>query len=160
MPLRTSALRTLGAYANVFAVESFMDELAAAPASIRSRSASRISRIRARKAVIEAAAKAADWKPGEKGDGTRGRGFAFATLQDDRPPMWRSSSISSSIATAARSRCRAPGRRSMPGRSSIPDGLINQIEGGIVQSTSWTLHEQVRFDKSGILSQIGTPTRS
>ena len=33
-----------------------------------------------------------------------------------------------------------------------PDGLINQIEGGIVQSTSWTLHEQVRFDKSGILS--------
>ena len=30
MPLRTSALRTLGAYANVFAIESFMDELAAA----------------------------------------------------------------------------------------------------------------------------------
>jgi nicotinate dehydrogenase subunit B len=27
-PLRTSALRSLGAYANVFAIESFMDELA------------------------------------------------------------------------------------------------------------------------------------
>jgi CO/xanthine dehydrogenase Mo-binding subunit len=34
-----------------------------------------------------------------------------------------------------------------------PDGLTNQIEGGIVQSTSWTLHEQVRFNKNGILSQ-------
>ena len=30
MPIRVSALRTLGAYANVFALESFMDELAAA----------------------------------------------------------------------------------------------------------------------------------
>src|SRR5437762_3313305 len=34
-----------------------------------------------------------------------------------------------------------------------PDGLRNQIEGGIIQSTSWTLHEQVRFDKSGITSR-------
>ena len=34
-----------------------------------------------------------------------------------------------------------------------PDGLTNQIEGGIIQSASWTLHEQVRFDKSGILSR-------
>jgi CO/xanthine dehydrogenase Mo-binding subunit len=34
-----------------------------------------------------------------------------------------------------------------------PDGLTNQIEGGVIQSTSWTLHEQVQFDRSGILSQ-------
>ena len=34
-----------------------------------------------------------------------------------------------------------------------PDGLTNQIEGGIIQSTSWTLHEQVRFDRNGILSR-------
>ena len=37
--MRVSALRTLGAYANVFAIESFMDELAARPAPIRWRSA-------------------------------------------------------------------------------------------------------------------------
>jgi hypothetical protein len=36
MPLRTSSLRSLGGYVNVFAIESFMDELAAAPAAIRS----------------------------------------------------------------------------------------------------------------------------
>ena len=34
-----------------------------------------------------------------------------------------------------------------------PDGLTNQIEGGIIQSASWTLHEQVRFDKNGIQSR-------
>ena len=34
-----------------------------------------------------------------------------------------------------------------------PDGLTNQIEGGIVQSASWTLNEQVRFDRNGILSR-------
>src|SRR5262249_34555776 len=34
-----------------------------------------------------------------------------------------------------------------------PDGLINQIEGGIVQSASWTLYEEVRFDKNSILSR-------
>ena len=34
-----------------------------------------------------------------------------------------------------------------------PDGLANQIEGGIVQSTSWTLHEAVRFDRNGITSR-------
>ena len=34
-----------------------------------------------------------------------------------------------------------------------PDGLINQIEGGIIQSTSWTLHEAVRFDRNRITSR-------
>ena len=34
-----------------------------------------------------------------------------------------------------------------------PDGLTNQIEGGIIQSTSWTLYEEVRFDKNGIQSR-------
>jgi CO/xanthine dehydrogenase Mo-binding subunit len=34
-----------------------------------------------------------------------------------------------------------------------PDGLINQIEGGIVQSLSWTLKEQVTWDEGGITSR-------
>ena len=44
MPLRVSALRTLGAYGNVFAIRSFIDELAAAARPIRWRSGWRISR--------------------------------------------------------------------------------------------------------------------
>jgi nicotinate dehydrogenase subunit B len=73
-PVRTSALRSLGAYANVFAIESFMDELAAAagidPVEFR---LAHIQDERER-AVIEAVARAAAWKPGEKGDGRHGRG--------------------------------------------------------------------------------------
>ena len=69
MPIRTSALRTLGAYANVFAIESFMDELAAAagvdPVAFR---LAHMKDARAR-AVIEKVAAMANWKPGEKGDG-------------------------------------------------------------------------------------------
>ena len=81
-PIRTSALRTLGAYANVFALESFMDELAAAagvdPVAFRL-AHSKDPRARA---VIEAVAKAANWKPGEKGNGIRGRGIAFARYKN------------------------------------------------------------------------------
>src|SRR5256885_12339747 len=78
MPIRVSALRTLGGYANVFALESFMDELAAAagvdPVAFR---LAHLKDERER-AVIEAVAKAAAWKPGEKGDGRRGRGIGYA----------------------------------------------------------------------------------
>src|SRR5207247_7764328 len=78
MPIRVSALRTLGAYTNVFALESFMDELAAAagqdPVAFR---LAHMKDPRAR-AVIEAVAKKAAWKDGEKGDGRRGRGIGFA----------------------------------------------------------------------------------
>src|SRR2546430_17191374 len=78
MPIRVSALRTLGAYANVFALESFMDELAAAagqdPVAFR---LAHMKDPRAR-TVIETAAKKAGWNDGEKGRGARGRGIGFA----------------------------------------------------------------------------------
>jgi len=152
MPVRTSALRTLGAYANVFAIESFMDELAAAagadPVAFRL-AHTRDPRARA---VIEAAAKAANWKTGEKGNGTRGRGFGFA--------KYKTTATYNAVIVEVEID-RASGVVKVPrvwtavdsGQIINPDGLINQIEGGIVQSTSWTLHEAVRFDKNGILSR-------
>src|SRR5262249_56040652 len=77
-PIRTSALRTLGGYANVFALESFVDELAALagadPVEFRLR---HLKDVRAR-AVVEAAARRAGWQPSARGDGMRGRGLAFA----------------------------------------------------------------------------------
>ncbi len=82
MPIRMSALRGLGAYANVFALESFMDELAAAagadPVEFRLR---HMKDPRAR-AVIETCAQKAGWKPGQKGDGAHGRGIAFAKYKN------------------------------------------------------------------------------
>ena len=34
-----------------------------------------------------------------------------------------------------------------------PNGIANQVEGGIIQSLSWTLKEEVKFDKTSVLSR-------
>jgi nicotinate dehydrogenase subunit B len=152
MPLRVSALRTLGAYANVFALESFMDELAAAVG--RDPIAFRLAHLKDPRArtVIEAAARKASWREGEKGDGTRGRGIGFAKYKN----------LSTYVAVVAEVEIdRSTGTIRVPrafaaadaGQIINPDGLLNQIEGGIIQSTSWTLHEAVRFDRNGITSR-------
>ena len=152
MPIRVSALRTLGAYANVFALESFMDEIATAagadPVAFR---LAHLKDPRAR-AVIEAVARKAGWKAGEKGDGTRGRGIGFAKYKN----------LACYVAVVAEVLVdRATGLVSVPqtwaavdsGLIINPDGLTSQIEGGIIQSVSWTLKEEVRFDKNGILAR-------
>jgi nicotinate dehydrogenase subunit B len=149
MPIRVSALRTLGAYANVFALESFMDELVAAagadPVAFR---LAHMKDPRAR-AVIEAVAKKAQWKEREKGDGTRGRGIGFAKYKN----------LACYVAVVAEVEVdRTSGTVRVPrtwaavdsGLIINPDGLTNQMEGGIIQSVSWTLKEEVRFDRDGI----------
>jgi CO/xanthine dehydrogenase Mo-binding subunit len=152
MPLRVSALRTLGAYANVFALESFIDELALAagadPVAFR---LAHLTDPRA-KAVIEAAARRADWKPKERGGEGRGRGIGFAKYKN----------LASYVAVIAEVEVdRGSGMVRVPrafaavdaGLIINPDGLTNQVEGGIIQSTSWTLKEEVRFTPDGIVSR-------
>lgn len=151
MPVRTSALRTLGAYANVFALESFMDEVATAagvdPVEFRLR---HMKNPRAR-AVIELAAQKAGWKAGEKGSGTRGRGIAFAQYKNlaaycavvAEVTIDRASNVRVTRAVAAVD----------AGLAINPDGIVNQIEGGIIQSASWTLKEQVKFDRQRITTR-------
>jgi CO/xanthine dehydrogenase Mo-binding subunit len=151
-PLRTSALRTLGGYANVFALESFVDELAAAagadPVEFRLR---HTTDTRAR-AVIEAAAQRAGWRASARGDGSRGRGFAFAKYKN----------LACYCAVVADAEIdRATGRVRVTrvvsavdaGQIVNPDGVVNQIEGGIIQSTSWTLKESVRFDRTRVTTR-------
>lgn len=152
MPLRVSALRTLGAYANVFAIESFMDELAAAagadPIEFRVR---HLSDPRA-KAVIEAAAKSAGWRASAKATGARGRGIGFAHYKNHATYVAVVAEVEVNRETSAvrvlKAFCAADA-----GQIVNPDGLKNQMEGGIVQSTSWTLKEQVKFDRERILSR-------
>jgi len=152
MPLRVSALRTLGAYTNVFAIESFMDELAVAteqdPAAFR---LAHLSDRRARE-VLEVVTRRAAWKAGEKGDGVRGRGIAFAKYKN----------LATYVAVIAEveidrksARIRVPRAFAAADAGQIInlDGLANQIEGGMIQSTSWTLHEAVRFDRDGVTSR-------
>jgi nicotinate dehydrogenase subunit B len=152
MPLRVSALRTLGAYANVFAIESFMDELALAagddPVAFRR---AHLNDPRAR-TVIETVAKKAGWKPGERSGGGKGRGIGFAKYKN----------LATYVAVIADVEVDSgSGKVSVPrawaavdsGLIINPDGLANQIEGGIIQSTSWTLHEEVKFGPTGIKSR-------
>lgn len=151
MPIRVSALRTLGAYANVFAIESFMDEMAllakADPVAFR---LAHLKDPRA-KAVIERVAAMADWKPGEAGNLSRGRGLAFAKYKNLATYV---AVVADVEIDPASGKVRVPQVWAAADSGLIvnPDGLRNQIEGGIVQSTSWTLYEHVRFDKGGIKS--------
>jgi CO/xanthine dehydrogenase Mo-binding subunit len=144
-PLRTSALRTLGGYGNVFAAESFVDELAAAagadPVEFRLR---HLKDPRAR-AVIEAAAQRAGWQPGAKGDGKTGRGFAYSRYKN----LGCYVALVADVAVEPRSGrvrlIRAVAAVDV-GQIVNPDGVVNQIEGGIIQSASWTLKEEIKFD--------------
>ena len=151
-PLRTSALRTLGGYANVFALESFVDELAAAagvdPVEFRLRHA-KDERIRA---VIEAAARRAGWRAGAAADGGRGRGFAFARYKNLAAYCAVVADVEVERGTGRVRVTRAVSAVDA-GQIVNPDGVVNQIEGGIIQSTSWTLKESVRFDRTRVTTR-------
>ncbi len=148
-PLRASALRSLGAHANVLAIESFLDEIAATsgtdPVEFRLRY---LKDARAR-AVIEAVARAAGWRACEQGDGTRGRGIGFARYKN----LGSYVAIIAEVAVAEEVRVTQAWAAVDVGQIINPDGVKNQIEGGIIQATSWTLKEQVRYDRERVLSR-------
>jgi len=147
MPLRVSALRTLGAYMNIFAIESFMDELAAAaradPVEFRLR---HLSDPRAR-AVIEAAIKSMG--NAKKNEGTVGRGLGFGRYKN----MSAWCAVVAEVEVAEKIRVRRVCAAVDAGEVVNPDGLKNQIEGGIVQAISWTLKEALRWDRERLLSR-------
>ena len=149
LPMRVSSLRALGAYANVFALESFMDELAAAsgsdPVDYRLK---HMKDPRAR-AVMELAAEKSGWKPGVISDGTIGRGFAFAQYKNRAGYF----AIAVELELDQGIRVRRAVAAIDVGQVINPDGVINQNEGGIIQAISWTLKEQVRFDHERITSR-------
>ena len=149
MPIRVSALRSLGAFANVFAIESFMDELAAA-ASIDPIEF-RLQHLKDARAcaVIEAVAKAARWTTREKGDGVRGRGIGFARYKNRSAYC----AVIAEVDAGERLCVKRVIAAVDAGQVINPDGLVNQIEGGIVQAISWTLHEQVVWDRERVLAR-------
>jgi nicotinate dehydrogenase subunit B len=149
LPLRVSSLRSTGGYANLFAIESFMDELAAAagadPVEFRLRN---LNDPRAR-AVIELATSKANWQPGAVSDGMTGRGMAFARLRN----RYAYFAVVVDIGLDPDLHVKRVVAAIDVGQAINPDGVINQTEGGIMQAISWTLKEQVRFDKGGIISR-------
>ena len=150
-PLRTSSQRGLGAYANIFAIESFMDELARVadtdPVEFHLR---HLTDERAR-AVIEKAAQMADWGAARGTDLDRGTGLGFLRYKNN----------ASYVATIVELRVnRSAGKIFLEkgiiacdaGQIVNPDGVANQLEGALLQAASWTLREQVNYDEQGITS--------
>jgi nicotinate dehydrogenase subunit B len=150
MPIRTSALRTLGAQGNVFAIESFLDELAAErgedPVDFRLR---HLSDPRAQD-VIRSVAKRTNWKP--KQQAGRGYGLGFARYKNTGAYCAVVAEIEGAEDISVKRLTIAVD----VGEAINPDGVINQIEGGAIQATSWVLKEQVRFDHERITSNAWT----
>ncbi|MCV7422498.1 xanthine dehydrogenase family protein molybdopterin-binding subunit [Mycobacterium yunnanensis] len=147
MPLRTSALRSLGAFVNVFAIESFMDELAVAagrdPVEYR---LAHLEDPRGR-AVLEAAAQRAGWAQRVAVE-SRGVGVAYA--------RYKNTSAYCAVVAEVEATSEVRVRRLVvvvdAGLVVNPDGAENQIEGGAIQATSWALKERVRFDDRSVTS--------
>jgi len=147
MPIRTSSLRSLGAHLNVFAIESFMDELAAA--AVADPVAFRLAHLtdpRARQVLIEAA-RMAGWDTRGSRDGI-GYGTGVARYKGAAGYCAAVAEVEADTDIQVRRLWLAVD----VGRVINPDGVINQVEGGAVQSSSWTLCEQVRFDRDRVMS--------
>jgi nicotinate dehydrogenase subunit B len=139
MPLRVSALRSLGAHMNVFSIESFMDELAAAagadPIAFR---LAHLDDARARD-VIAATGRRFGWDAWRR-EPWRGRGVAFARYKN----LGAYCAVALEVTVEPLTGAVAVGKVVSAvdsGQAVSPDGIRNQIEGAIVQSLSWTMME-------------------
>ena len=143
-PLRTSSLRSLGAHMNVFAIESFMDELAFAagvdPVEFRRRHLAHDKHaIRVLDAVL-------DLSGGVQGP----RGMAIARYKNIQCCV--AIVIEVIVSDDASVTVQRVWIAADAGRAVDPDGLVNQLEGGTVQALSWCLKEAVTFDAEGVTS--------
>lgn len=147
VPIRTSTLRGLGAQANVFAIESMIDDMAAGagedPVAYR---LSLLGDPRSR-AVVEAAAAMAGWDRGERSDG-RALGFGFGRYKNLSAYM----AAVAEVEVEEEVRLKRIWAAVDAGLVINPDGALNQVEGGIIQAASWTLKEQLRFDGGEVVS--------
>jgi CO/xanthine dehydrogenase Mo-binding subunit len=157
-PLRISNLRAPGKIANVFAVESFTDELASAagadPVAFRRRGLADPRAL----AVIDRAAQMIGWQarpspsPQAGRSGTlEGRGFAYMRYKQAENYVAMAMEVAVERATGKVAVRRVVCAHDC-GLVVNPDALRNQIEGCIVQTLSRALHEEVRFDRSRVTS--------
>lgn len=151
MPLRGSSMRSLGGYLNVLSIESVMDELAIRskqdPVSFRLR---HMEDPRARE-VIETAASRFGWPMRVKSSDGTGFGFGFARYKNLE--AWCAVAVEIEVQRQTGVvRVRRVVAAVDTGQVVNPDGIRNQIEGGILQSLSWTLFEQVTFDRTRVTS--------
>jgi CO/xanthine dehydrogenase Mo-binding subunit len=153
--LRTGYMRNVFRGYNIFALESFMDELAEQagidPVEFR---LAHLADERA-VAVLKAATDAAAWTPHVGKSGT-GIGVSFALYAgEDAPSGTYLAYVAEVDVDAATGGVRV---RKMTcaidcGLIINPDGLTNQVEGGVIQAMSWTMHEQISFDRKMVTNR-------
>jgi CO/xanthine dehydrogenase Mo-binding subunit len=152
LPLRISALRSLGAYLNVFAVESFMDELAAKakadPVDFRLK---HVADPRA-KDVIKMAADKFGWAKAKSLPPYHGRGFAYARYETVKAYFAMAVEVEVDPYSGQIRVVRAVAAVDS-GNAANPNGIQNQIEGCILQAASWTLYESVDYSQTEITSR-------
>lgn len=150
MPLRVSSTRGLGAYANVMAVEQFMDELAHAAGADPVEYRLRYLKDERCRDVLTKCAEAfgwADYKPAKN----RGRGIAFARYKNYAAMTAVALEIEVTPRNGRVRVIRAVAANDA-GHIVNPTGIENQIEGGLIQSLSWSLKEEVKFDDTRVTS--------
>jgi len=156
-PLRPSNIRAPGKVANCFAVESFVDELAAQarmdPLAFRLRDLSDPRGIE----VIRRVARMMDWKPGPSpaarsgGGVAAGRGMAYIHYKNNETFVAVAMEVDVDRASgeiAVRRVCCAHDC----GLMINPDTVRAQVEGNILQTLSRTLYEETTFDRSRVTS--------
>jgi CO/xanthine dehydrogenase Mo-binding subunit len=152
MPLRVSALRGLGAYMNVFAIESFMDEIAQAqgedPIEFRIRHLDDQRAIGVLEKLREQML-AADF---DVADSSAAVGIAMAQYKNAGAYCAVAMRVIVDSATGKINLERALCAVDI-GLVINPDGAINQIEGGVIQSSSWTIKEQLQLGHTGSASK-------
>ena len=149
LPLRVSALRTLGAYANVFAIESFMDELASIneidPLDFR------LKHLRDDRAIhlLKTLGKETDWYNQQMKDGC-GRGMGFARYKNTK--CYAAVIVELEVDDYGNINLQKAFIFADAGQIIDRNGLKSQLEGGFIQSASWTLKEEVKFEGEEVLS--------
>lgn len=147
-PVRVSALRSLGAHANVFAIECLMDELSEVsdqdPVAFRLK---HLADPRARH-VVQKVAEMSNWHArGNAGSGI-GYGMAYGRYKNKAGYC----ALVAQVEVSERVKVRKVWACVDAGKVVHLDGLRNQIEGGILQAISWSLHESVQWSDQGINS--------
>ncbi|MBV8427874.1 MAG: xanthine dehydrogenase family protein molybdopterin-binding subunit [Hyphomicrobiales bacterium] len=151
-PLRPSNIRAPGKIANIFAVESFTDELAA-----KAREDSLAFRLNSLEdprgiEVLKRAAALLGWQARPSpGPGGLGRGIAYVHYKDNENYVAIAMDVEVDRPTGAIHVRRVACAHDC-GLMINPDGVRSQVEGNILQTLSRALFEEIKFDRKGVTS--------
>jgi nicotinate dehydrogenase subunit B len=151
LPLRSSALRGLGAFFNIFAIEAFMDELAAAAGTDHVEFRLRHLHDERARRVVELAARMLGPRQNDGSPSGLGRGLGFSRYKN--MAGFAAVGIELSVGDDASVRLVRAVIAADAGEIIDRQGIQSQLEGGLLQSASMTLYEEVAYDAGGVTSR-------